>query len=140
ESATIAYEYLKSNAAIFGLNINTFKDKDVYIHVPEGAIPKDGPSAGITMLTALVSLFTGRKMRPQLAMTGEITLRGRLTPVGGLREKTLAAKRVGITDIALSKDNEKDILDIDAQYREGLTFHYFTSMIEAVKYNLEWPE
>lgn len=140
ESATIAYEYLKSNAAIFGLNINSFKDRDVYIHVPEGAIPKDGPSAGITMLTALVSLFTGRKMRSHLAMTGEITLRGRLTPVGGLREKTLAAKRVGITDIALSIDNEKDILDIDTQYTEGLTFHYFSSMIDAVKFNLEWPE
>ena len=138
ESATIAFEYLKANAALFNLNSNIIKEKDVYVHVPEGAIPKDGPSAGITILTALVSLFTGRYMRPQLAMTGEITLRGRLTPIGGLKEKTLAAKRVGITDIVLSKDNEKDVADIEPQYISGLNFHYFTSMIDAVKYNLDW--
>lgn len=138
ESATIAYEYLKSNAALFNLNGNIFKDIDVYVHVPEGAIPKDGPSAGITILTALVSLFTGKRMRSRLAMTGEITLRGRLTPIGGLKEKAMAAKRVGITEIVLSKDNEKDVADIDAQYIEGLNFHYFTSMIDAVKYNLDW--
>ncbi|MBQ6666831.1 MAG: endopeptidase La [Bacteroidales bacterium] len=138
ESATIAFEYIKANAAIFNLNSNIIKDKDVYVHVPEGAIPKDGPSAGITILTALVSLFTGRPMRPQLAMTGEITLRGRLTPIGGLKEKALAAKRVGITDIVLSKDNEKDVQDIEPRYIEGLNFHYFTSMIDAVKFNLDW--
>ena len=138
ESATIAFEYIKANAAIFNLNSNIIKDKDVYVHVPEVAIPKDGPSAGITILTALVSLFTGRPMRPQLAMTGEITLRGRLTPIGGLKEKALAAKRVGITDIVLSKDNEKDVADIESQYIEGLNFHYFTSMIDAVKFNLDW--
>ncbi|MBO4282623.1 MAG: endopeptidase La [Bacteroidales bacterium] len=138
ESATIAYEYLKANAALFNLNGNIFKDKDVYVHVPEGSIPKDGPSAGITILTALVSLFTGRRMRSHLAMTGEITLRGRLTPIGGLKEKTMAAKRVGITDIVLSKENEKDVQDIEARYVEGLRFHYFTSMTEAVKFNLDW--
>lgn len=138
ESATIAYEYLKANAALFNLNGSIFKDKDVYVHVPEGAIPKDGPSAGITILTALVSLFTGRRMRPKLAMTGEITLRGRLTPIGGLKEKTMAAKRVGITDIVLSQENEKDVLDIEPRYVEGLRFHYFTTMIDAVKFNLDW--
>ncbi len=140
ESATLAYEFVKANAAIFGLNSHILKEQDVFVHVPDGAIPKDGPSAGITLLTALVSLFTGRKMRSHLAMTGEVTLRGRLCPVGGLKEKTLAAKRMGITDIVLSKDNEKDILDIDSRYREGLNFHYFTSMIEAVKFNLNWND
>ena len=110
---------------------------NVHVHVPEGATPKDGPSAGITMLAALTSAFTQRKVKSQLAMTGEITLRGRVLPVGGIKEKMLAAKRNGVTDIVLSIDNERDIKDIKEDYIEGLNFHYVSSMLEVIELALE---
>jgi len=132
ESATIAMEYIKSNADAFGINPDVFEKYNVHIHVPEGATPKDGPSAGITMLTSLVSLFTQRKVKKSLAMTGEITLRGKVLPVGGIKEKILAAKRARIKEIILCEDNRKDILEIKEQYLKGLTFHYVTDMSEVV--------
>lgn len=133
ESATIALEYIKSNATQFGLNPAIFDKYNVHIHVPEGATPKDGPSAGIAMLTSLVSLFTQRKVKKSLAMTGEITLRGKVLPVGGIKEKILAAKRARIKEIILSKDNEKDILEIKQEYLRGLKFHYVSEMSEVVE-------
>jgi len=132
ESATIAMVYLKAHAAEFGLKPEVFDKWDVHIHVPEGATPKDGPSAGITMLTALASSFTQRKVKNKLAMTGEITLRGRVLPVGGLKEKILAAKRADIKEIVLSADNQKDIEEINAKYLKGLTFHYVKNMKEVI--------
>jgi ATP-dependent Lon protease len=132
ESATLAYEYLKANAAGLGIDSDIFRKWNVHIHVPEGATPKDGPSAGITMFTALASAFTQRKVRSKLAMTGEITLRGKVLPVGGIKEKILAAKRARISDIILSKENLKDIEDIREDYMKGLRFHYVDKMIEVV--------
>jgi len=132
ESATIAMEYIKSNADRFGVDSGVFEKYNVHIHVPEGATPKDGPSAGITMLTSLVSLFTQKKVKKSLAMTGEITLRGKVLPVGGIKEKILAAKRARIKDIILCKDNEKDILEIKKDYLKGLNFHYVTDMHEVI--------
>ena len=132
ESATIAMEYIKSNADRFGIDSEVFGNYNVHIHVPEGATPKDGPSAGITMLTSLVSLFTQKKVKKSLAMTGEITLRGKVLPVGGIKEKILAAKRARIKEIILCKDNEKDILEIKQDYLKGLTFHYVEDMHEVV--------
>ncbi len=134
ESATIAMEYIKSksNADRFGIDSEVFEKYNVHIHVPEGATPKDGPSAGITMLTSLVSLFTQRKVKKSLAMTGEITLRGKVLPVGGIKEKILAAKRARIKEIILCKDNERDILEIKKDYLKGLKFHYVTDMHEVV--------
>jgi endopeptidase La len=128
ESATIALEYLKANAERYNLNVKLFDSYDVHIHVPEGATPKDGPSAGIAMLTSLMSLFTQKRVKKHLAMTGEITLRGKVLPVGGLKEKILAGKRAGIKEYILCKDNEKDILEIKQEYLKGLTFHYVTDM------------
>ena len=136
ESATIAYEYLKSHAPSLNLDPDIFKNWNVHIHVPEGATPKDGPSAGVTMFTALASAFTQRKVRQKIAMTGEITLRGKVLPVGGVKEKMLAAKRAKITDILLSIENKKDIEDIKESYRKGLKFHYVDEMIEVVDYAL----
>jgi len=133
ESATIAMEYIKANAEIFGIDSDIFNKYNVHIHVPEGATPKDGPSAGITMLTSLVSLFTQRKVKKSLAMTGEITLRGKVLPVGGIKEKILAAKRARIKEIVLCKENERDILEIKKDYLKGLTFHYITEMHEVVE-------
>ena len=133
ESAVIALAYLKSHTNQLDLSPEVFDNWDVHIHVPEGATPKDGPSAGITMLTSLASAFTQRKVRKKLAMTGEITLRGKVLPVGGIKEKILAAKRAGITDIILSEDNKKDIEEIKENYLEGLTFHYVKEMIDVVK-------
>lgn len=133
ESATIAMEYIKSNADRFGIDPGVFEKYNVHIHVPEGATPKDGPSAGITMLTSLVSLFTQRKVKKSLAMTGEITLRGKVLPVGGIKEKILAAKRAKIKEIILCKDNEKDILEIKKEYLKGLKFHYVTDMHEVIE-------
>jgi ATP-dependent Lon protease len=133
ESAVIALEYLKSHSSMLGLKQEVFDQWNVHIHVPEGATPKDGPSAGITMLTALASAFTQRKVKPHLAMTGEITLRGRVLPVGGIKEKILAAKRAGIKEIILSVDNKKDILEIKADYLKGLKFTYVEKMIDVVK-------
>ena len=137
ESATIAFEYIKSHADAFGIKPEMLQEKNLHIHVPEGATPKDGPSAGITMLSAMVSTFTGRKVRAKVAMSGEITLRGKLLPVGGLNEKVLAAKRSGIYDIVLSSANKKDIEEIEKTYIPDMRFHYFSSMIEAVNFILE---
>ena len=137
ESATIAYEYIKSHADDFSIKPEMLQERNIHIHVPEGATPKDGPSAGITMLSAMVSTFTGRKVRAKIAMSGEITLRGKLLPVGGLNEKVLAAKRSGIYDIVLSSANQKDIEEIEKTYIPDMRFHYFSSMIEAVNFILE---
>ena len=133
ESATIAWEYLKANAERYNLNNKLFDNYDVHIHVPEGATPKDGPSAGIAMLTSLMSIFTQKRVKKHLAMTGEITLRGKVLPVGGLKEKILAGKRAGIKEYILCKDNEKDILEIKQDYLKGLTFHYVTDMEEVIR-------
>ena len=132
ESASLAYEYLKANSKLLGINDTVFEKWNVHIHVPEGATPKDGPSAGITMFASLASAFTQRKIRNDVAMTGEITLRGRVLPVGGIREKMLAAKRVNIKHIILSADNRRDIEDIKPVYLEGLTFHYIKEMSEVI--------
>jgi ATP-dependent Lon protease len=133
ESAIIALEYVKSHSDILGLKPDIFDKWNVHIHVPEGATPKDGPSAGITMLTAIASAFTQRKVKKNLAMTGEITLRGRVLAVGGIKEKILAAKRAGIKEIILSVDNKKDIEDIKLDYIKNLKFHYVEKMIDVVK-------
>ena len=132
ESATIALEYIKSNAETLGINQEIFEKYNVHIHVPEGATPKDGPSAGITMLTSLVSLFTQRKVKKSLAMTGEITLRGKVLPVGGIKEKILAAKRARIREILLCEENKRDIEEIKPAYLKGLTFHYVTEMSDVL--------
>ncbi|MCD4745936.1 MAG: endopeptidase La [Bacteroidales bacterium] len=132
ESATIAYEYLKSHASILDLNPDIFQKWNVHIHVPEGATPKDGPSAGITMFTALTSAFTQRKAKSKIAMTGEITLRGKVLPVGGIKEKILAAKRAKIKDVIISIENKKDINDIRPDYISGLNLHYIDEMIDIV--------
>ena len=132
ESATLAFEYIKANAAEFGVSDEQLETLNIHIHVPEGATPKDGPSAGITMFIAMFSAFTHRKVNNHVAMTGEITLRGSVTPVGGIKEKILAAKRAGITDIILSEDNRRDISEIEAAYLEGLTFHYINKMSDAI--------
>lgn len=132
ESATIAMAYLRAHAGQFGIDFRLFDQWDVHVHVPAGATPKDGPSAGITMLTALTSAFTQRRVKPNLAMTGEITLRGKVLPVGGIKEKILAAKRANIKDIILSKSNQKDILEIKEEYIKDLAFHYVAEMKEVI--------
>lgn len=132
ESAVIALEYLKAHSDWFNFEQSVFERYNVHVHVPEGATPKDGPSAGITMLTSLASLFTQRKVKPNLAMTGEITLRGEVLPVGGIKEKILAAKRAKIKEIILCEKNRQDIEDIKPDYLKGLTFHYVTSMKEVL--------
>jgi ATP-dependent Lon protease len=132
ESATIAMEYIKANADEFEINPEVFEKYNVHIHVPEGATPKDGPSAGVTMLTSLVSLFTQRRVKKSLAMTGEITLRGKVLPVGGIKEKILAAKRARIKEILLCADNKRDIDEIKPEYLKGLTFHYVKDMSEVL--------
>jgi ATP-dependent Lon protease len=124
ESAVLALEYLKSHASNFSMDPEVFKRYNVHVHVPEGAIPKDGPSAGVAMMTSITSAFTQRKVRENTAMTGEITLRGKVLPVGGIKEKILAAKRAGITDIAISAENRKDVEEINEIYRKGLNFRY----------------
>lgn len=136
ESASIALEYIKAHAHEFGIDIDSFEKWNVHIHVPEGATPKDGPSAGITMLTAIASAFTQRKVKKNLAMTGEITLRGRVLPVGGVKEKILAAKRADIKEIILSFDNKKDIDQIDESYLKGLSFTYVNEMKEVIQHAL----
>jgi ATP-dependent Lon protease len=133
ESATIALEFIKSNSIQFNIDPNIFEKYNIHIHVPEGATPKDGPSAGVTMLTSLVSLFTQKRVKQNLAMTGEITLRGKVLPVGGIKEKILAAKRAKITDIILCKQNELDVKEVKEEYLKGLTFHYVTNMIDVIK-------
>ena len=136
ESAVLALEFLKSHAADFGLDAAIFKKYNVHVHVPEGAIPKDGPSAGVAMMTSITSAFTQRKVRDHLAMTGEITLRGKVLPVGGIKEKILAAKRAGITDIAISTENRKDVEEINEIYRKGLTFRYVSEISELMEFAL----
>jgi ATP-dependent Lon protease len=137
ESATLAYEYLKSQAPNLGIDSRIFEKYNVHMHVPEGATPKDGPSAGITMFAALTSAFTQRKVQPGVAMTGEITLRGKVLPVGGIKEKILAAKRAGIQTIILSADNRKDVAEINQLYLKGLDFVYIREMIEVVDLAME---
>ncbi len=132
ESATIAMEYIHANADVFGIKEKTLEEYKVHIHVPEGATPKDGPSAGITMLTSLVSVFTQRKVKSKLAMSGEITLRGKVLPVGGIKEKILAAKRANIKEIILCADNKKDIDEINQRYLKGVNFHYVKEMSEVI--------
>jgi ATP-dependent Lon protease len=136
ESATIAYEYLKSHSHDLGIDNKIFEKWNVHIHIPEGATPKDGPSAGITLFTALASAFTQRKIKSRIAMTGEITLRGKVLPVGGIKEKILAAKRANISDIILSGENRKDIAEIPARYIDGVKFHYIDNMIDVVEFAL----
>ena len=136
ESAMLALEYLKSHSDVIGIDADVFKRWNVHVHVPEGATPKDGPSAGIAMLTSIASAFTQQKVRKFLAMTGEITLRGRVLPVGGIKEKILAAKRAGIKEIVLSDDNRKDIEEIDKRYVTGMRFTYVTEMIDVVRHAL----
>ena len=133
ESASIALGWIRAHADQLGIDTKLFEENDIHIHVPEGAIPKDGPSAGITMVTALASVFTGRKVQARYAMTGETTLRGKVLPVGGVKEKILAAKRAGITDIILSAENRKDIEDIKADYVKGLKFHYVNTLDDVLK-------
>ncbi|HAC24456.1 MAG TPA: endopeptidase La, partial [Cytophagales bacterium] len=133
ESAMAALSYLKSNAALLGIDHRVFQQYDLHIHVPAGAVPKDGPSAGITMLTSLASIFTQRKVKAKLAMTGEITLRGKVLPVGGIKEKILAAKRGGIKEIILSKRNKRDVDEIEKSYLRGLVFHYVDTVDHVLK-------
>ena len=137
ESATIAHEWVMAHHEELGIDPEAFEKNDINIHVPEGAIPKDGPSAGITMVTSIVSTYTGRKVRDRIAMTGETTLRGRVTPVGGIKEKILAAKRAGITTLLLSEENRKDIEEIKPDYIRGLTFHYVRTNDDVLQLALE---
>jgi ATP-dependent Lon protease len=132
ESASTALSYIKAHCTALGIEAEAFDYTDIHVHVPEGAIPKDGPSAGVTMLTSLVSLFTQRKVKNSLAMTGEITLRGEVLPVGGIQEKILAAKRANIKEIILCEKNRKDIEEIKTDYLKGLTFHYVKTMKEVL--------
>jgi ATP-dependent Lon protease len=136
ESATIALEYLKGHAKDYKIDPEAFDKHNVHVHVPEGATPKDGPSAGVTMLTALASLFTGRKVKAKIAMTGEITLRGKVLPVGGIKEKILAARRAGVTTVLLSKMNQKDVDEIKPEFLKGLKFHYVDQMKEVLDFAL----
>jgi ATP-dependent Lon protease len=133
ESASTALSYLHANAKKAGIDSTLFDKRNIHIHVPEGAVPKDGPSAGVTMMTALCSAFTGRKVKPYLAMTGEITLRGQVLPVGGIKEKVLAAKRAGIKEIILCQQNEKDIDEINAEYIKGMKFHFVKTMQQVLE-------
>jgi len=133
ESAMAALSYLKSNADSLGIDHRVFQQYDLHVHVPAGAVPKDGPSAGITMLTSLASIFTQRKVKSELAMTGEITLRGKVLPVGGIKEKILAAKRSGIKEIVLSARNKRDIQEIEKSYIKGIAFHYVDTVDDVLK-------
>ena len=137
ESATIAYEWVMAHHKELGIDAKMFEENDLNIHVPDGAIPKDGPSAGITMVTSIASTYTGREVKERIAMTGETTLRGRVTAVGGIKEKILAAKRAGIAELILSEENRKDIEEIKADYIEGLTFHYVSTNDEVLNIALK---
>ena len=134
ESVSIAREYLKAHPQLAGTTAKEMAKKDIHVHVPEGAIPKDGPSAGVTMVTAMASAFRGKAIRSGIAMTGEITLRGKVLPVGGIKEKILAAKRAGVRTIVLCADNEKDIKDINPIYVEGLSFHYVKTIDDVIEF------
>ena len=138
ESASTAYTYLQVNAKKYGIDSTLFEKKNIHIHVPEGATPKDGPSAGVTMLTALASAFTNKKVKPFLAMTGEITLRGQVLPVGGIKEKVLAAKRAGLKEIILCWQNEKDVQEIDSDFVRGLKFHYVKNMTQVLEMAIQY--
>jgi ATP-dependent Lon protease len=133
ESAHTAFTYLHANAKKNGIDPELFRKKNIHIHVPEGAVPKDGPSAGITMMSALASAFTGRRVKPYLAMTGEITLRGQVLPVGGIKEKVLAAKRAGLKEIILCWQNEKDVNEINVEFIKGMKFHYVKTMQQVLE-------
>jgi ATP-dependent Lon protease len=133
ESAITALSYLKSHADKIGIDYRIFQNYDLHVHVPQGAVPKDGPSAGITMLTSMASMFTQRKIKPNTAMTGEITLRGKVLPVGGIKEKILAAKRAGIKDIIMCYKNRKDVEEVGEAYTVGLTFHYVDYVEEVLE-------
>ena len=133
ESATIAYQYIKAHPELTGMSYEEFAEKDIHVHVPEGAVPKDGPSAGITMVTSMVSAFRGQKVRHGIAMTGEMTLRGKVLPVGGIKEKILAAKRAGVTTIIISEENRKDVEDIKEIYVKGLTFVYVKNIKDVIE-------
>jgi ATP-dependent Lon protease len=132
ESASTALSYIKAHAEDLGIDQEVFEKQDIHIHIPEGAIPKDGPSAGITMLSAITSAFTKRPLKSFLAMTGEITLRGKVLPVGGIKEKILAAKRAGLKEVILCKENQKHVEEIEQEYIKGLKFHYVSKMEEVV--------
>lgn len=136
ESATLALEWVKVNASRLNIDISVFKENDIHVHFPEGAIPKDGPSAGITIATAIVSALKQCRVKPRIAMTGEITLRGKVLPVGGIKEKMLAARRAGIKTIFLSDDNRKDVEDIEKKYLRGLDFHYVGTVAEVIEHAL----
>jgi ATP-dependent Lon protease len=137
ESATAALSFIRSHAKELKIHEDFFDQHDIHIHVPAGAIPKDGPSAGVTMLTSLVSLLTNRKIRKDLAMTGEITLRGQVLPVGGIKEKVLAAHRAGIKTIILPKENEKDLVDIADKVKKDIKFHFVDKMLDVIKIAIE---
>jgi ATP-dependent Lon protease len=137
ESATTALTYLQANAKKYNIDAELFSKRNAHIHVPEGAVPKDGPSAGVTMLTSLASAFTGQKVKPYLAMTGEITLRGQVLPVGGIKEKVLAAKRAGLKEIVLCWQNEKDVKEIDSNFIKGLNFYYVKTMQQVLDIALQ---
>jgi ATP-dependent Lon protease len=134
ESATIAYQYIKAHPELTGMTYEEFEQKDIHVHVPEGAVPKDGPSAGITMVSSMVSAFRGQKVKSGIAMTGEMTLRGKVLPVGGIKEKILAAKRSGIHTIVISEENRKDVEDIKPIYVEGLTFVYVKNIQDVIDF------
>ncbi len=136
ESAMIALQYVKAHVDKLGIDYRVFDNWNIHIHVPEGATPKDGPSAGITIATSIASALTQRKVRKNTAMTGEITLRGKVLPVGGIKEKILAAKRAGITDIMMCKENKKDIEEIPEQYRKGVEFHYVENVADVWNFAL----
>jgi ATP-dependent Lon protease len=137
ESAMLAFTYLKAHYKDFGINPKAFEQWDIHIHVPEGSVPKEGPSAGITLLTALVSVYTQRSVRKDIAMTGELTLRGVVLPVGGIKEKLLAAKRHGVKEIILCENNRKDVLDINEKYLSGLKFYYVKNALDVIEHALE---
>ena len=134
ESATIAYQYIKAHPEMAKLSSEQFAAKDIHVHVPEGAVPKDGPSAGITMVTSMISALRGEAIRKGIAMTGEMTLRGRVLPVGGIKEKILAAKRAGVHTIVLSEENRKDIEDIKEIYVKGLSFQYVRTIDDVINF------
>jgi ATP-dependent Lon protease len=136
ESATLAIGYIKAHAKELGIKPKDIETQAVHIHVPEGAVPKDGPSAGITITTALVSAFTKRKVRERVAMTGEMTLRGKVMPIGGVKEKLLAAKRAGITDVVMCVDNKKDVAEIPEEYLKGLHLHLVQEIKEVLDFAL----
>jgi ATP-dependent Lon protease len=137
ESAQAALSFIRTNASKLGLSDETFENQDIHIHIPAGAIPKDGPSAGVTILTAIVSFLTKRRVIKDLAMTGEITLRGQVLPVGGIKDKVLAAHRAGIKTIIMSKENEKDLEDIPKKVQKEIQFHFVDRMLDVLKLALE---